>query len=130
MRWGADRALLGDQPISCAPEPANPSVTPPTQSAGLSSQALLLHLAHLVARQRVGEDDRAGALVRRELVADVRRELVLELVASGHSCRRHDEGDDALAEVLVRHADHGRSAARRVGKECVSTCKSRWSPYP
>src|SRR3546814_18791046 len=23
----------------------------------------------------------------------------------------------------------GRSAERRVGKECVSTCKSRWSPY-
>src|SRR3546814_19134223 len=25
-------------------------------------------------------------------------------------------------------ADH-RSAARRVGKECVSRCRSRWSPY-
>src|SRR3546814_13160539 len=24
----------------------------------------------------------------------------------------------------------GRSAERRVGKECVSTCRSRWSPYP
>src|SRR3546814_20513247 len=23
-----------------------------------------------------------------------------------------------------------RSAARRVGTECVSTCRSRWSPYP
>src|SRR3546814_14808521 len=23
----------------------------------------------------------------------------------------------------------GRSAERRVGKECVSTCRSRWSPY-
>src|SRR3546814_18600602 len=23
-----------------------------------------------------------------------------------------------------------RSEERRVGKECVSTCKSRWSPYP
>src|SRR3546814_12320613 len=29
------------------------------------------------------------------------------------------------------HADHlsGRSEERRVGKECVSTCRSRWSPY-
>src|SRR3546814_8690125 len=25
---------------------------------------------------------------------------------------------------------HGRSAERRVGNECVSTCTSRWSPYP
>src|SRR3546814_20075947 len=24
---------------------------------------------------------------------------------------------------------HGRSDERRVGKECVRTCKSRWSPY-
>src|SRR3546814_11663522 len=27
-------------------------------------------------------------------------------------------------------ADAGRSEERRVGKECVSTCRSRWSPYP
>src|SRR3546814_521527 len=25
--------------------------------------------------------------------------------------------------------DDRRSEARRVGKECVSTCRSRWSPY-
>src|SRR3546814_8165128 len=27
-------------------------------------------------------------------------------------------------------ADAARSEERRVGKECVSTCRSRWSPYP
>src|SRR3546814_19329162 len=30
----------------------------------------------------------------------------------------------AIAVVRAR-----RSAERRVGKECVSTCRSRWSPY-
>src|SRR3546814_12871047 len=25
---------------------------------------------------------------------------------------------------------HGRSEERRVGKECVSTCRSRWTPHP
>src|SRR3546814_10985254 len=30
----------------------------------------------------------------------------------------------ALREALTR-----RSEERRVGKECVSTCRSRWSPY-
>src|SRR3546814_14715092 len=30
--------------------------------------------------------------------------------------------------VLVTHAH--RSEERRVGKECVSTCRSRWCPYP
>src|SRR3546814_9787439 len=35
-----------------------------------------------------------------------------------------------LALVLGRNAeDSFRSAERRVGKECVSTCRSRWSPY-
>src|SRR3546814_7556618 len=30
----------------------------------------------------------------------------------------------------VPHAlQNGRSEERRVGKECVSTCRSRWSPY-
>src|SRR3546814_1122495 len=29
----------------------------------------------------------------------------------------------------ARQADEGRSEERRVGKECVSTCRSRWSPY-
>src|SRR3546814_8731314 len=31
-------------------------------------------------------------------------------------------GGDALGAA-------GRSEERRVGKECVSTCRSRWSPY-
>src|SRR3546814_2002723 len=32
----------------------------------------------------------------------------------------------AVARVLE---GHDRSEERRVGKECVSTCRSRWSPY-
>src|SRR3546814_20053747 len=35
---------------------------------------------------------------------------------------------DALADVLVARMDTDRSEERRVGKECVSTCRSRWSP--
>src|SRR3546814_15054072 len=43
-------------------------------------------------------------------------------------------GMRAAAENLdfgKRHAHLAplRSAERRVGKECVSTCRSRWSPY-
>src|SRR3546814_18499701 len=37
----------------------------------------------------------------------------------------------ALQEANARHAAaETRSEERRVGKECVSTGKSRWSPYP
>src|SRR3546814_15988468 len=35
--------------------------------------------------------------------------------------RRRDCGPNGFAH---------RSAERRVGKACVSTCRSRWSPYP
>src|SRR3546814_6133831 len=31
--------------------------------------------------------------------------------------------------VMERITDADRSEERRVGKECVSTCRSRWSPY-
>src|SRR3546814_8499234 len=31
--------------------------------------------------------------------------------------------------VQMLHKLNGRSEERRVGKECVSTCRSRWSPY-
>src|SRR3546814_12030280 len=35
------------------------------------------------------------------------------------------DGQEKLVEVMRA----GRSEERRVGKECVSTCRSRWSPY-
>src|SRR3546814_5453402 len=31
--------------------------------------------------------------------------------------------------ALAGERDRCRSEERRVGKECVSTCRSRWSPY-
>src|SRR3546814_5982610 len=34
-----------------------------------------------------------------------------------------------LAAGTARNAQQSRSEERRVGKECVSTCRSRWSPY-
>src|SRR3546814_16022396 len=35
-----------------------------------------------------------------------------------------------VGRLLVPLVDaQGRSEERRVGKECVSTCRSRWSPY-
>src|SRR3546814_13905590 len=38
--------------------------------------------------------------------------------------------ESALGEILGdRRKDIVRSEERRVGKECVSTCRSRWSPY-
>ena len=36
---------------------------------------------------------------------------------------------DHLKDHAEQHAEHVRSEERRVGKECVTTCRSRWSPY-
>src|SRR3546814_2979811 len=37
----------------------------------------------------------------------------------------NEQKDDDVAHLSKRE----RSEERRVGKECVSTCRSRWSPY-
>src|SRR3546814_20121237 len=41
----------------------------------------------------------------------------------------HDFLIREVAERLGERLDDVRSEERRVGKECVSTCRSRWSPY-
>src|SRR3546814_13415600 len=51
----------------------------------------------------------------------------LAISASMTLCRR-DELDATVAMLGVVPGDE-RSEERRVGKECVSTCRSRWSPY-
>src|SRR3546814_8428654 len=57
--------------------------------------------------------------------SDLLRRLLLGLfllgAVPGRGDRRH------LAAPGHRHLR--RSEERRVGKECVSTCRSRWSPY-
>src|SRR3546814_12234284 len=37
-------------------------------------------------------------------------------------------GDPPSKEAFLHRAMYDRSEERRVGKECVSTCRSRWSP--
>src|SRR3546814_15095592 len=36
---------------------------------------------------------------------------------------------DTNPDVIISFLTNVRSEERRVGKECVSTCRSRWSPY-
>src|SRR3546814_16564147 len=40
-----------------------------------------------------------------------------------------DISDQAKDKTCQETDQHLRSEERRVGKECVSTCRSRWSPY-
>src|SRR3546814_20992127 len=41
----------------------------------------------------------------------------------------HPHGDSALYDALARLTPAWRSEERRVGKECGSTMRYRWSPY-
>src|SRR3546814_1942440 len=43
--------------------------------------------------------------------------------------RRHHQGVQRLMHQAASFHVRQRSEERRVGKECVSTCRSRWSPY-
>src|SRR3546814_13410169 len=65
----------------------------------------------------------------RELLAQggVYASLMAEQVRDAERASGDATLDDALEEVP---AAASRSEERRVGKECVRTCRSRWSPYP
>src|SRR3546814_14753601 len=45
-------------------------------------------------------------------------------LAKGYGVRKLGGNAPVDADTIFR------SEERRVGKECVSTCRSRWSPYP
>src|SRR3546814_17586775 len=44
-------------------------------------------------------------------------------------CRERVLSDVRDRYIVRERRGHRRSEERRVGKECVSTCRSRWSPY-
>src|SRR3546814_11523213 len=69
------------------------------------------------------EDDsyEAGANLRFDTGA-VKHKLALNY-------SRVENKQDIFMAFLWPQRNSNRSAERRVGKECVSTCRSRWSPY-
>src|SRR3546814_16698933 len=67
------------------------------------------------------------------MLSNLNRGLALALaVAVLGGCATSKEkllphGDSTMMDIWQQNA--GRSEERRVGKECVSTCRSRWAPY-
>src|SRR3546814_1240193 len=55
----------------------------------------------------------------------------IEAVAHRSQIRHRRTGEQATGQASGGNGkvEIGRSEERRVGKECVSTCRSRWSPY-
>src|SRR3546814_13534861 len=81
-------------------------------------------LKHIEGAHDIGLDERARAIdgtvdmtLRRQMRDHVRLEI------------RHQASDQPLIADVASDEAITRSEERRVGKECVSTCSSRWSPY-
>src|SRR3546814_12169538 len=90
--------------------------------------------------QRVMRDDRGywclpevdlGTPVTDEMFAAVTSRLSVATAAEALTTGRRFTAPEALAAGIVDHtaAEADRSEERRVGKEWVRTCRSRWSPY-
>src|SRR3546814_14430337 len=61
-------------------------------------------------------EDKVGLELQRRLLAAASRGVRVELTVDGY-------GSPGFSPGFIR------SEERRVGKECVSTCRSRWPPY-
>ena len=68
-------------------------------------------------------------------ISDLKRHLMLNKFSSTYLLwTHHGEPEDAMIIVNDQNGvddddDDGRSEERRVGKECLRLCRSRWSPY-
>src|SRR3546814_16842560 len=91
-------------------------------------------MAKLEARTRAAPPRLDGILGLRGVLEAVEEEESPEHQAARLAALQADL-EAALQALVAMRAAAGarllaRSAERRVGKECVSTCRSRWSPYP
>src|SRR3546814_20223536 len=55
--------------------------------------------------------------------------LVIHMTLTSAGCPLTDVLEEQTAQALEGVVERFRSEARRVGKACVSKCRSRWSPY-
>src|SRR3546814_13716030 len=68
-----------------------------------------------------------------KIVADVRARRFQPIVSRRAAAGLHLHAEGREVQLVVKGGDIARlqrSEERRVGKECVSTCRSRWSPFP
>src|SRR3546814_17206030 len=82
---------------------------------------------------RVGYATEIGGDRRVELFTNRQGKFAISGVKAGRWRIEMSGTPPIVYELDIAETDSGiarvRSEERRVGKECVSTCRSRWSPY-
>src|SRR3546814_19535646 len=78
-------------------------------------------VGHFFAQREDEADDRAATfpVAQNQIAAVILHDLL-------HNCEAKSSAPLARGDIGLGQA---RSEERRGGKECVSTCRSRWSPY-
>src|SRR3546814_19368632 len=76
-----------------------------------------------------GAINASGAGVTASIIADEGGHRLILKGPTGEAGAFTLTADAGADPALSAFATGGRSEERRVGKECVRTCRSRWSPY-
>src|SRR3546814_12041814 len=95
---------------------------------------------HALSRRTTTSKDPSRVITDAARVRTLQRQIhqTLGALASFRSLDGGSTDPNAMYEVILQFWREvklafpdawGRSEERRVGKECVSTCRSRWSPY-
>src|SRR3546814_18855360 len=69
------------------------------------------------------------AVVEQQIRRRLGAQALQQAVGDEAGAERQVAGSEPLGTGDHVRLDAERSEERRVGKECVSTCRSRWSPY-
>src|SRR3546814_15640566 len=89
-------------------------------SVGYAKRMLDAGLKYAMERKAFGEPIANFQLIQ-AMLADSKAEIYAADCMLNDACARADRGETILVE-----AENGRASCR---EKCVSTCRSRWSPY-
>src|SRR3546814_5605436 len=97
---------------------------------------MLLHVYFCFFKQKTAYEMRISDWSSDVCSSDLKRQLYADMagcLAPGGALVVCDLVETLTAEgrrLYAKARDDGRTEERRVGKECVRTCRYRWSPYP
>src|SRR3546814_20543885 len=72
----------------------------------------------------------AGVRALEREISKICRKVVKKLLAVNPAAAKRRSSKAAGSHQAIERVTVTRSEEHRVGTECVSTCRSRWSPYP